>query len=91
MKEFGPRGANSFLKELIHFEKGRKNENGRVTSLESTVKPLYKGTHYNSRILYKVILICTKWLYCYNCELFITAISVKRHHYKEGPLYSRLP
>ena len=33
-KEFTPRGANSFLLELIFIEKGGCNDSGRVASLK---------------------------------------------------------
>ena len=33
-----------------------------VNCFHCRVNPRYKGTHYNSKILYNIILICTKWL-----------------------------
>ena len=43
---------------------------------QNTVNPLYNGTHYNSKILYNVILICNEWLYCSKYVFFIIAMSV---------------
>ena len=47
-----------------------------------TVNPLYNSTHYNSKILYKVILICTEWLFC-SKFVFITAYSVQHQNVLE--------
>ena len=41
-----------------------------------TFNPLYNSAHYNSKILYNVILICREWLYCSKYLIFITANSV---------------
>ena len=42
-----------------------------------TVNPLYNATdHYNSIILYNLILICTKWLNCSKYHLYILYNSI---------------
>ena len=57
----------------------------------STLNPLYNGTHYNSKILYNVILICTECIFCsksvFNSKFSLTSkclgtnsVIVKRVH-----------
>ena len=60
-----------------------------------TVNPLYKHTHYNNKILYNVILICTEWLYYSNMyslqqktQFNVRIFRNKCCLCKEGPLYS---
>ena len=45
-KEFAPKGANSFLEELIRIVKGGQNENDRVAFLESV--PINLNMYTNS-------------------------------------------
>ena len=43
-----------------------------TTFQNHTGNPLYNHTdHYNSKICYNLILICTKWLYCSKYHLYI--------------------
>ena len=43
MIRIAPKGANSFLSDLIRIQKGGKNENGRVASPESV--PIHLKMH----------------------------------------------
>ena len=59
-----------------------------------TVNPLFNGTHYNSKVLYNVILICTKWLNCSNVYSLLQQIQFNVKMFgnrwrpcKEDPLY----
>ena len=57
MKEFAPRGANSFFQEWIPIEKGGKNINGRVASPASVSVTLRNNMTSVCNVLYlKAIL-----------------------------------